>query len=243
MLPRFLCPDLDAERGVATLEGGEAHHLLRVLRLAAGDEIAIFDGRGREFTARIDRVSGQTVALTLREPVTTPARAVQIALAQAVLKGQGMDDVVRDAVMMGVSRIVPLVTAHTVAHKAASGHGAERWRRVALASAKQSRTARLPDVTEPMPFGNWVGTAFSRPGLLLVEPSVPAVQPLRVRELASAPQPQSATLIIGPEGGWSPEEVRSALEAGCTPVTLGPLTLRAESAALAALAAVSVVWE
>jgi 16S rRNA (uracil1498-N3)-methyltransferase len=72
---------------------------------------------------------------------------------------------------------------------------------------------------------------------------VPAVQPMRVRELASAPRPQSATLIIGPEGGWSPEEVRSALDAGCTPVTLGPLTLRAESAALAALAAVSVIWD
>ena len=243
MLPRFLCSDLDTGRGVATLTGGEAHHLLRVLRLAVGDDIAIFDGRGREFTARIDRVSGGTVALTLRQPVVTPARAVQITLGQAVLKGQSMDDVVRDAVMMGASAVVPLVTAHTVAHKAASAHGAERWRRVALASAKQCRTARLPDVTEPVPFEAWIRSAFPRPALLLVEPGAPTVQPLRVRELALEPQPPSATLIVGPEGGWSAEEVRTALEAGCTPATLGPLTLRAESVALAALAAVSVVWE
>ena len=243
MLPRFLCADLDADRGAATLEGGEAHHLLRVLRLKAGDDIAVFDGQGREFTARIERVTGQTVALSLRDPITRPARAVRITLAQAVLKGQSMDDVVRDAVMMGVSRVVPLVTAHTVAHKAASAHGAERWRRVALASAKQCRTALLPEVTEPVPFADWMRTAFARPALLLVEPSVPAVQPRRVRELASGPPPQSATLIVGPEGGWSADEVRVALAAGCTPVSLGPLTLRAESVALAALAAVSVVWE
>ena len=243
MLPRFLCADLDAEEGRATLVGGEAHHLLRVLRLAVGDDVAVFDGRGREFTARVERIAGQTVALSLGAPVESPARAVRITLAQAVLKGQGMDDVVRDAVMMGTSRVVPLITAHTVAHKAASAHGAERWRRVALASAKQCRTARLPDVSEPMPFDGWVRSSLERPALLLVEPSVQAAQPRRLRELASQPTPSSATLIVGPEGGWAAAEVNAAVAAGCVPVTLGPLTLRAESVALAALAAVSVFWD
>ena len=243
MLPRFLSNDLDPERGVATLAGGEAHHLLRVLRLGPGDEVAVFDGRGLEFTAVVDRIGGSSVLLRLREAVATPTRTVQITLAQAVLKGQAMDDVVRDAVMMGAAAIVPLVTAHTVAHKAASAHGADRWRRVALASAKQCRSARVPTVAEPVPFQGWIGGPIERPALLLVEPSVSAVQPRRVRELATDPPPGSASLIIGPEGGWSGDEVQRAIAAGCTPVSLGSLTLRAESVALAALAALGVIWE
>lgn len=243
MLPRFLSTDLDPERGVATLAGGEAHHLLRVLRLGVGDEVAVFDGRGHEFTAVIDRISGNSVSLRLAEAIETRARTVQITLAQAVLKSQSMDDVVRDAVMMGAANVVPLVTAHTVAHKAASAHGAERWRRVALASAKQCRSARVPAVAEPVPFETWIRSPLERPALLLVEPSIAAVQPRRVRELATDPQPASATLIIGPEGGWSEDELLKAIATGCTPISLGPLTLRAESVALAALAALGVIWE
>ena len=243
MLPRFLSTDLDVDRSTATLVDGEAHHLLRVLRLGVGANVAVFDGKGGEFTARVDRIAGDTVALRIGEPVATPARAVQITLAQAVLKGQGMDDAVRDAVMMGAARIVPLVTAHTVARKAASTHGAERWRRVSVASAKQCRSARVAPIAEPVAFDTWIRTPLERPALLLVEPTVAGVQPRRVGDLRSEPQPQSATLIVGPEGGWAAEEVQNAVAAGCIPITLGPLTLRAESVPLAALAALTVIWD
>jgi 16S rRNA (uracil1498-N3)-methyltransferase len=154
-----------------------------------------------------------------------------------------MDDVIRDAVMMGVEAVVPLVTAHTVAHKAAAPHGPDRWRRVAVASAKQCRTARVPDVHAAVPFVTWLGRAGAETRLLLVEPSVGNVAPLRVRDLDARGMPRAVTLTVGPEGGWAAAEVEAAVAAGFVPVTLGPLTLRAEAVPLAALAALSVVWD
>ena len=243
MLPRFLAPDLDPARGTATLTEGEAHHLMRVLRLGVGDRVALFDGRGTEFEARVDRISGNTVLLRLDARIVSAAeRKVALTLAQAVLKGSGMDDVVRDATMMGVAGIVPLVTEHTIAKRAASAHGAERWRRVAIASVKQCRRSRVPDVREPISFDEFLTQSRQGPAFLLVEPSIEGVQPEPIRSLL-ARQPESATLVVGPEGGWAAEEVSSAVAAGFVPVTLGSLTLRADAAAFAALAALSVVWE
>jgi 16S rRNA (uracil1498-N3)-methyltransferase len=154
-----------------------------------------------------------------------------------------MDDVVRDATMMGVSSIVPIVTQHTVARRAASLHGADRWRRVAIASAKQCRRARVPEVDEPRGFEDWLGQPRSGEALLLVEPSVEDVRPSSVRDLMSGSKPPSATVVVGPEGGWATGEVQAAIAAGLRPVTLGPLTLRAEAVPLAVLAALTVVWD
>jgi 16S rRNA (uracil1498-N3)-methyltransferase len=244
VLPRFLVDDLDPQTGVAVLTGGEAHHLTRVLRLSAGDVVAVFDGRGHEFSARIDRISAADVDLILGEAIEPAAeREVPVTLAQAVLKGASMDEVVRDATMMGVCAIVPLVTAHTVARKATAPHGADRWRRIALASAKQCRRARLPLVAEPVPFEAWPEHAADGLTLFLVEPSVKGVQPRPLRQLVAGPVPPAATLVVGPEGGWSAQEVVQAVGSGFVAVTLGPLTLRAESVALAALAALTVVWD
>lgn len=243
MLPRFLAADLDPSRGTATLTEGEARHLTRVLRLGVGDCVAIFDGRGREFEARVERIAGGDVWLQLDAPIApAPERKVPLTLAQAVLKGSSMDDVVREATMMGVAGIVPLVTAHTIAKRAASSHGAERWRRVAIASVKQCRRARVPEVGEPISFDAFRGQSRQGTTLLLVEPSVGDVQPVPIRSLGSQ-QPKSATLVVGPEGGWSADEVRASVSAGFVPITLGPLTLRADAAAFAALAALAVVWD
>lgn len=244
LLPRFLAPDLDPSTGTATLSGGEAHHLVRVLRLGAGDEVAIFDGRGREFRARVERIAGAIVTVRVLEPIASaPERQVPITLAQAVLKGTSMDDVVRDATMMGVGEIVPIVSAHTVARKAASPHGTERWRRVAIASAKQCRRAWIPDVSEAQTFDAWVGQPRTGVTLLLVEPSIRGIDPMPMRALTARETPPAAALVVGPEGGWSAEEVRAAVAGGHVAVTLGPMTLRAEAVPLAALAALSVIWD
>jgi 16S rRNA (uracil1498-N3)-methyltransferase len=242
--PRFLASNLDPATGIASLTDGEARHLTRVLRLVVGDVVVVFDGRGHEFTARISGISGGTVNLVLEDPIAPVAeRSVPVTLAQAVLKGAGMDDVVRDATMMGVAGIVPLVTAHTVAWKATSAHGADRWRRVALASAKQSRRARIPEISDPVPFDVWRRTTREGLTLFLVEPSLDGVEPQTMRSLTSTATPRSLTVVVGPEGGWSPAEVTDAVSDGLLPVTLGPLTLRAEAVPLAALAALTVIWD
>jgi 16S rRNA (uracil1498-N3)-methyltransferase len=209
-----------------------------------GDALIVFDGRGREYGARVDRIEAGTVSVVLENAIAPVAdRSVPVTLVQAVLKGGSMDDVVRDATMMGVDGIVPLVTAHTVARKATSAHGADRWRRVALASAKQCRRARIPEIGEPVSFEVWRRRPTRGLSLLLVEPSVRGAEPRAVRSLASAAIPEAVSLIVGPEGGWSAEEVTAAIDQGFVPITLGPLTLRAEAVALAALSALTVIWD
>jgi 16S rRNA (uracil1498-N3)-methyltransferase len=244
-LPRFLVPDLDAAHQEATLPRDEAQHLTRVLRMGVGDELTVFDGRGREFAARVHTASRQTVMVTLVAPVEpAPESAVPFALAQAILKGDKMDDVVRDAVMLGATRIVPLVTAHVAVTARAIdvGKPAERWRRIALASAKQCGRATLPPVDDPVPLAAFLASAAWGLKLLLVEPSA-AGTAVSMRSLLDAPPPSSGALIVGPEGGWAEEERAAAVEAGCVPVSLGGLTLRADAVAVAAISVVRVLWE
>jgi len=244
MLPRFLVPDLDLRRPDVLLPEEEAHHLTRVLRLGAGDHVAVFDGRGAEFRARVASVYRDTVTLTLIERVT-PARlpSVPLTLVQAVLKADAMDDVIRDCTMIGVEAILTVVSDRTTVKSTVMSKAAERWRRIAMASAKQCGRARLPEIREPVPFEDWVRQAGGRDAFLLVEPSAGVSGVVTIKELAARPAPRKAALVVGPEGGWAADERALALDAGCTPLSLGPLTLRADAVALAASAALLAIWD
>src|SRR5437660_1208946 len=150
---RFFAPALDPGDEEVTLPRDEAEHLTRVLRLGVGDTIAVFDGRGREFTARVASAVRRDVRVRLVSRVDpSPEPRVPLTLAQAVLKGDKMDDIVRDAVMLGGAAIQPIVTRRTETTVAALLNGArlDRWRRVALASVKQSRRALLPEIRMPL---------------------------------------------------------------------------------------------
>lgn len=244
-LPRFLVPDLDPARQDATLPADEAEHLTRVLRARAGDEIAVFDGRGREFSARVKSASRRNVSIELLESMS-PAEegAVPLTLAQAVLKGDKMDHVVRDAVMLGAARIVPLVTEHIAVRLSTieAGKPAERWSRVALASTKQCGRATLAVVDDPLTLPAFLASSPAALNLLFVEPSA-GDGAISLRSFIEKPAPSSVALIVGPEGGWSEQEQHAAVAAGCVPVTLGNLTLRADAVAVAAIAVVRFLWE
>lgn len=238
-LPRFFAPSIDAE--IVELPPEEAHHLAHVLRLGAGDEIAVFDGRGGERRARIERSGRRGVRVRLLEAMP-PAREPRIALtlAQAILKGDRMDAVVRDATMLGVAALQPLVTRRTVARvgPARAEPARERWRRVAIASAKQCRRAVVPDILPLVDFDGWVGSVEG--GVILVEPG--PHQSVPDDAIRGEPAPRKAALIVGPEGGWEPGELEAARRAGCRRLTLGSLTLRAEAAPLVAIAALRAIW-
>jgi len=239
MLPRFLAA-IDPESGVARLPDEEARHLSQVLRLGAGDEVAVFDGEGREFRARVERIARDgALAHLIEELVPAPEPAVRVTLAQAALKGDKMDDVVRDATMMGVAAIEPLVTEHTAAHLKA-GRAPERWRRIAVASAKQCRRAVVPRIGEGHALGDWLARDRSAVRVLLVEPAarVDGHPPSRL----AGERPPSATILIGPEGGWSAAEIDAAVAAGCVPMTLGRRTLRADATPIVALGVLLYLW-
>ena len=151
--PRFYAPDLDPSLGETILSADESHHLVRVMRLVAGDEVAVFDGNGHEFQARvapIDR-NGGGLRSASRCRDAAPRHAVPTVLVQAVLKGDKMDGVVRDATMAGVASDRPGVTERSLVGLTAlaRAHALERWQRVAVSSAKQCGRARLPAIDAP----------------------------------------------------------------------------------------------
>ena len=235
-LPRFHAPDLDARARVARLPPDEANHLTRVLRLGIGDEIAVFDGRGHEFRAKVTTAARERVEVELLDPIAAALEPrVPLTLVQAVLKGDKMDEVVRDATMMGVAAIEPVITARTIARQ--TGRETERWTRVAISSAKQCRRATVPPVAPARPFGEWLDTQAHGLPMILVEPSAGSGEEASLRMLEHHAA-GSIALIVGPEGGWTDEERQRAVAGACVPVTLGGLTLRADAIPIAALAVV-----
>ena len=233
-LPRFYVPHLDRNIRQTSLPPDEATHLTRVLRLDAADEISVFDGRGHEFRARVTSTARRKVSIELLEPIASaPEARVPITLVQAILKGEKMDAVVRDATMMGVAAIEPIVTARTIARGPRTEN--DRWARVSIASAKQCRRAVVPAVTMPRPFDEWLRSSAHGLRLMLVEPAASTVDTCSLHLLEDHAA-GSLALIVGPEGGWTVEEREKAEQAGCLLVTLGGLTLRADAVAVAALA-------
>lgn len=242
---RFFAPALDPGDEEVTLPKEEAEHLMRVLRLGVGDRVAVFDGRGREFLARVASAARRDVRVQLLSRVEPAAELpVALTLAQAVLKADKMDDVVRDAVMLGVAAIQPLVTRRTETTVGALLRGArgDRWNRVALASVKQSRRATLPEIRTPLTLETYLNEPGPALSLMLVEPGA-GVGVERLAVLRDQPAPQDAAVLVGPEGGWSDDEWTAAQARGVRLMTLGPRTLRADAVPVAALSVLQFLWD
>jgi 16S rRNA (uracil1498-N3)-methyltransferase len=244
-LHRFFAPALDPGDETTDLPKDEAEHLTRVLRMGVGDTVAVFDGRGHEFIARVISAARRDVRVQLLSRVEPPPEpAVPLTLVQAVLKGDKMDDVVRDAVMLGVAAIQPIVTKRTESTVAAVIRGArvDRWRRVALASAKQSGRAVLPEIRMPLTFEHYLEEPGAALRLLLVEPGAHAdVEPVSM--LKRAATPADAALLVGPEGGWDKNEWAAAKTSGARLVTLGERTLRADAVPVVAITVLQFLWD
>ena len=255
---RFYAPRLPEPGAVVPLPPGEGRHLTRVLRLRAGARIRVFDGRGREHDATVERDDPRRVVVRLGAPLPATAEPrVRVTLAVTLLKGRKLDGVIRDATALGVRAVVPLLSdrAQTGMTAAVGRRIAERWRGVAVAAAKQCGRAVVPEVSAPVP---WRDFLREPPGdalrLLLLEPAAgpqagaagaadpPAVPAASVETLRSGPRPERAVIAVGPEGGWTPEEAALARASGFRPLTLGRRTLRADLVPVAALAILQSVW-
>jgi 16S rRNA (uracil1498-N3)-methyltransferase len=241
---RFFAPALDPGDETVTLPRDEAEHLTRVLRLGVGDIVSVFDGRGREFLARVASAQRRDVRVNLMSRIEPAAEsAVAITLAQTVLKGDKMDEVIRDAVMLGVAAIQPIVSKRTEVTVAALIKGArvDRWRRVAIASVKQSRRATVPEVRTPLTLETFLDEPATAMRLMLVEPAAGAAsEPLSA--LKDGQIPADATVLVGPEGGWTETECHHAHGRGVRLVTLGHRTLRADAVPVAAICVLQFLW-
>ena len=216
------------------LEGDEAKHLAQVLRIQPDQWITVFDGLGSRAEAKVLSVSKQRIDLMLDLAESKDTPLPEITLAQSIPKGKNMDWIVQKAVELGVTRIQPLVTRHTIASPGESK--AEKWRRTALEACKQCGQDTIPVIEDPLTFADWI--AKPQETELQLVASL-AEDPKNFREtLAVHPDLESITILIGPEGDFSPEETETALTAGFIPVTLGELVLRVETATFLCLSAI-----
>jgi 16S rRNA (uracil1498-N3)-methyltransferase len=232
------------DEATATLAGEQAAHLIRVLRAQAGMEFDIVAGQ-RVWHSIIAGISGDTVRFNLVVEVQADP-ALPITLLLSIFKFDRMEWVIEKSTELGVERIVPIVARRSEKHLALSAAGrVERWRRIARDSAQQSRRSDVPVIEDPVA----LKTAARREGealkLLLAEQERTRTLSAALKEALNAAGDEypATRLAVGPEGGWTAEEEALFDDEGWRPVSLGPRILRAETAAMAAMAIVAAAME
>lgn len=238
-LTRLYFPGPIPAHGVFEAPRGEAHHVAHVLRLGPGDALIVFDGRGTEYAARIERIAKSGVTVKVGEGRTVNRESpLAVTLAQGISSGERMDYTVQKAVELGVHAVQPIAMERSVVRLNAE-RAAKRlahWQAVAVAACEQSGRNHVPGVLPVTPLTSWL--ASSAEGAVRLTLSPTGASTLKELQRPSAP----IVLLVGPEGGLSPREQEDAKAAGYTPVRVGPRILRTETAALAALAAMQTLW-
>lgn len=232
-LRRFFVEGLSEDLISVSIDGDEFTHLKRVLRLSVGAEVSVFDGKGVEITGVVAEVGSSfaTIKVTARSTARRES-TVQITLLQGLLKGDKPELVIQKATELGAASVVFFAAQRTVPSINAKSGKPERWKRAAIEAAKQCGRSVLPEVSVAKSLTEAVEGRKEELKLMLWEGASAAPIKDKLKKAASA------ALLIGPEGGFSEEEVKLAQEAGFVPVSLGPRILRAETAALAAISIV-----
>lgn len=239
-LTRIYFPGAIPDHGSCELTPAQAHHVVRVLRLAEGDPLTLFDGSGAVCDAVISRCTRDSVQLrVLARREENRESPLAVTLVQAVSSGERMDFTVQKAVELGVAAVQPVLSERCVVRL--SGERARKrvahWQAVAVAACEQCGRNRVPQVGELLPFAAWLEQACALPGQrILLAPGG------ETRLQALVPGAGQVTLLAGPEGGFTADETADVLRAGFVALQLGPRILRTETAALAALAAMQVLW-
>jgi 16S rRNA (uracil1498-N3)-methyltransferase len=236
---RLFCPGEIPVHGVFELRGEQAHHVLHVLRLGAGDVVTIFDGRGTEYPASLERVSRSGVSVRLGEARrVTRESPLAVSLAQGISSGERMDYTIQKAVELGVCEIQPIACERSVV-RLAPERAVKRvahWQAIAAAACEQSGRNVVPRILAVEPLARWLSTVPADALRVTLSPDAETT----LRALPNVPS--RILLLVGPEGGLSPAERLDAQNVAFAAVRLGPRVLRTETAALAALAAMQTLW-
>jgi 16S rRNA (uracil1498-N3)-methyltransferase len=231
---RWIADEVDFGKGRAALTGEHADHLIRVLRTHVGQEFDVVVGPDHVHRARVVKIEDARVVFELEEQIAAPRTSTTLTLLLSVFKFDRMEWAIEKAVELGVSSIVPIIATRTQKHLATvAPKRVQRWRRIAQQAAEQSRREGIPDVALPVTLERAIEAA--KRGIVLAEYEAD----LSLREcLQALPLQGTLSLAIGPEGGWTSEELRHFADAGWQRASLGGNILRAETAAVAALAIV-----
>ncbi|WP_406666101.1 16S rRNA (uracil(1498)-N(3))-methyltransferase [Gallaecimonas sp. GXIMD1310] len=233
--PRIYDPQPLACDSLVTLGSDGANHVGRVLRMQPGEIIRLFNGDGNDYPATLQEVSKkQVVAEISGVNVLHNESPLALTLGQVISRGDRMDFVIQKSVELGVKQIVPLFSERCGVKL--SGERLEKkvsqWQKIAISACEQSGRAWVPEITPVQQLADWVKAPFAGHSLTL--------SPYATQTIATLPASTQARLLIGPEGGFTDEEVALASQAGFTDVLLGPRVLRTETAALAAITALQL---
>lgn len=236
-ITRFYCPELKPDAQVFTLPAAAHRHAIQVLRLKRGDQIRLFDGQGFECEADLIEVSkrdsqvqvGKRIDIGNESPLT-------ITLLQGVSRGERMDYALQKAVELGVTRVIPVVTERCNV-QLSNGRADKRlshWQGVIVSACEQSGRSFVPELTNVMLLDDALLTCDAQCKLVL--------EPLARAGFTSVEKQDDLALLIGPEGGFSEQEIAQANKADFQSVRFGPRILRTETATVAALAVVQALW-
>ena len=241
---RFFIPKKSWNSDELVLSGDEAHHCRDVMRCREGQVVSVFDGAGTEIEGEITLLSRKRIELKLLAEKKTVRPPAFLTLGQAIPKGKNMDLIIQKATELGVGRIVPLLSDRTVVQldENEAAKKREKWQRIAIEACKQCGQNWLPKVALPTAVESFVKTSAENDPFRLVAAIDPESRSLKSIlfdwEKSHQTPPDSATLMIGPEGDFTSAEITQACDSGFQPMTLGPIILRSETAAIYAVSVV-----
>ncbi len=238
-MTRIYLPQPLVEGQDLPLPDGAFRHLVQVLRMGPGDSFVLFNGGGGEYAATLVQVTkkGAVARIGAHLPVNRES-PLDLTLAQCVSKGDRMDYTIQKAVELGVTRILPLLSARSVVRMDAERweKKIEHWRGVVISACEQSGRTALPELATVQALAGWLDSGRSFGTGLTLDPE-------GARGLREMPAPAGpVTLLVGAEGGLSPEEIERSRKAGFIGIRMGPRVLRTETAGVAALAALQACW-
>ena len=241
---RFFVEQLPSQGETLVITGSEARHITKVLRMGQGDRVILMDPKGTRFQAIIASVGTKGVSVTLEKALPPPPPSpVEITLCQALIKSQGMDYVIQKTSELGVDAIWPFSSDRTVV-ATGKDHGANklrRWREIARNAAKQADRLRPAEVGPLSSFGDLMARWRDEKGLKVILWEGEESRDLKAL-LRSHSSPERVVGVIGPEGGFSPQEIQTALAAGFLSASLGSRVLRSETAAVTFMAIIQYEW-
>jgi 16S rRNA (uracil1498-N3)-methyltransferase len=228
----------EVRRGEAELDGDEAEHLTRVLRAEIGQQYEICDG-ARLYLSEIIEARKHAVRFRILEELPVAEPAVRISLLMSLIKFERFEWMIEKATELGVATIVPVQAERSEKGlELAARKRVERWRKVARAASQQARRVHLPEIQAPV----GLARALSGEGRRIYLEEAPGC-PLLLKAVSDPKAGEAVAILVGPEGGWTDRERAQLVAASWAPVSLGPHILRAETAAIAAVAVLSHAWE
>jgi len=243
-MSRFFVPKEFIKGNSIYITGVEAHHILDVMRLKVSDEVVVFDGTGTEYAGIVKAADRRSLEVLIKSRrVSSAGRTPSITLVQAITKKDKMDYIAEKATELGVSRIVPVTTERTIPEwsDAKKAGIVERWRKIAQEAAKQCGRSDIPEISPITEFRDAIDPTAAVGELKLI--AVLSDKAIKLKDVLKNNNCKNIVIAIGPEGDFTQGEAEDALKAGFKIVNLGPLTLKSDTAGLAALSMINYEYK